>query len=89
MANNNRGTKDSFSLDDGEEQRQEYLWIFGFASITNAMNINIQFCAHFSHSTVFQVTNIMHSIPSLCMTKYSRVVTLTGWKLNFADTFSR
>ena len=39
MANNNRGTKDSFPLEDGEEQRQEYLWIFGFASITNTINI--------------------------------------------------
>ena len=39
MANNNRGTKDSFPLEDGKEQRQEYLWIFGFASITNTINI--------------------------------------------------
>lgn len=39
MANNNRGTKDSSSLEDGEEQRQERLWIFGFASITNTINI--------------------------------------------------
>lgn len=39
MANNNKGTKGSFSLEDGEEQRQEYLWIFGFAFITNATNI--------------------------------------------------
>jgi len=43
MGNNNRGTKDSFSLEDGEEQRQEYLWIFGFASITNAVNIMLMY----------------------------------------------
>lgn len=43
MGNNNRETKDSFSLEDEEEQRQEYLWIFGFASITNAVNIMLMY----------------------------------------------
>lgn len=44
MANNNKGTKDCFSLEDGEEQRQKYLWIFGFAFITNTTNIMLMYC---------------------------------------------